>query len=30
MACDTLADHGLSRPDWRDGLRQVLKDLEIS
>lgn len=27
MECSSLADFGLTRPDWRAGLRDVLKDL---
>lgn len=28
MACDSLSKFGLSRPDWRAALRNVLKDLK--
>ena len=30
MACDNLSAFGLSRPDWHEGLRNILKDLKGS
>lgn len=30
LDCSSLSDHGLTRPDWRDGLRAVLHENEVS